>query len=177
MGNIIRLCKYTKIENVIEIMKDNDIHQLRLSRNGVGSIQSHKIIHKTNKYPEENNIHFINDNCFVYSVNPAIWKKNILIDIAKKHSNVPYPIYEVTVFDYTRQFNNCYYYAGEGNFTNGGEFLSSIYPFFKSTGSGKWQIFHSMPFSIDFCREYNIDLNKRGVHSPEQIPPELISIK
>ena len=153
-----------KINNVIEIMKKHDIHQLRLWRNGISNKTFEKLLNnniETNV--DEKYIYHIPDESYFYTVQPTIWNINILKNILYNHLQLTYNQIEVGVNDYIKQFNNCFYYINEDKFLNSEYFYKSIiYPHIHAMSNGKWIYNDNLPYSKELIDEYNIDINIRN---------------
>ena len=141
-----------KIIDAIQIMKINDIHQLRLLKSAPGS----------NVVKINTNIYSIVSDGSLFSVQPAIWNVNTFKKITFDNRHLNYNNIEHCVEEYMLQFNNCFYYEGEEPFPDCAHHMSNIFPHIHATRNGKWVINQNKPFIIDIINEFNIDISIRG---------------
>jgi len=146
---------YNKISELLSLMNEKNIHQVRLLKAGSGN--NYNFI--------SNNVYVISDDRSLFSVQPTLWDINILKKITTKNKQYVYTNIELDINTYMKQFNNCFYYEGEDNFKDSGHCKSNIYPHIHSLRHGKWIIHENENYIIDIIHKFNIDLNIRGIYN------------
>jgi len=152
-----------KITNITKIMKENNIHQVRLWFNGIPILDSYDRSSESNTYDETKCIFNIPKNgAYQFTQQPTLWHLNTLKAILLNHLEFDYRSIELSTYEHMLQYKNCFYYNNEEQFTPNGFFKSSIYPHIHITSSGKWIISYNLPYSQEMIDEYAIDVSIRG---------------
>jgi hypothetical protein len=142
------------LQRYLKYMVDNNIDQLRMLPSCV-SIPS-----------EENNtgIYENKSKNFTFSVIPAIWKKESLLNIMNSFFNVDYRLIELECSNYCSNFKNYFVYSSR-DFEKRINNFSYACPIIHALTFGKWV--NETPFYQvkieEIALEYNIDLIKRGL--------------
>jgi hypothetical protein len=142
-----------ELQRYIKYMVDNDIDQLRMIPSCV-SIPS-----------EENDIGIYENTSksYVFSQQPAIWKKETLIEILDKFSHTDYRTIERESEKYCSQYKNYFVYSSK-DFKERINNFSYACPIIHALSFRRWvneTPFYTYHLEI-IALEYNIDLNKRG---------------
>lgn len=142
------------LQRYLKYMVDNNIDQLRMLPSCI-SIPS-----------EENDtgIYENKSNNYLFSVMPAIWKKESLLHIMNRFFNVDYREIELQAEYYCSNFKNYFVYSSR-DFEERINNFSYACPIIHALTFGKWvneKQFYTKEIE-KIALEYNIDLNKRGL--------------
>jgi hypothetical protein len=142
-----------ELERYLKYIKENNIDQLRMIPSSV-SIP-----------PEENDIGIYENKStnYIFSVQPAIWKRKTLLHIMEKFSYVDYREIELECSNYCKQFKNYFVYSSR-DFKERINNFSYACPIIHALTCGKWIINPDLYKKeiIILADEYTINLDKRG---------------
>jgi hypothetical protein len=141
-----------KLNLYINTIVKTNIDQLRMLPGGV-TLPS--ISNKDNIYKN-------NESSYVFSVQPAIWKKSTLIDIMEKFLNVDYREIELTATPYAIKFNNYFIYTEKDIEYNEKNFSFGC-PVIHALTFGKWvneSEFYKKCLDNIF-KEYSVKTNRK----------------
>lgn len=138
------------IKKIIDEMESKTMDQLRLSDSG----------EKNPVYSEDTFVHKIEGPYYI-SIQPGIWKKDILLDIVTKFPKTKYLDSEsAEIQEYVKQFNN--YYSTTVNDIHSDHVNVSVFilfPIIHMTSKGKYR--RDLKYVNDILKENNIDPNIR----------------
>lgn len=147
---------HSKLAEAFEEMKISNIDQVRLVVAGIDNpdFNDNKLLKKNNGW-------------YYFSVISAIWKVSSLLQITNQFKGTGYRNMEaIEIQEYCSKFSMWYLSSSRDKlFTGEGHYLSYYFPIAHLTGSNKWRISTPMnrEFADEISKEYNVDLNIRGI--------------
>jgi len=141
------------LDGYVQEMVKQNIHQLRMLPGGIT-----KPTQKT-----ETNIYPIHHWDYIFSVQPAIWKKSVLQDIMSHYIHVDYREIEMAAREYTKRYNSAFTYTEKDIEQNEKNFSYGC-PVIHALTYGKWineSAFYTKCIN-DIRSEYGIRLENRS---------------